>query len=188
MFDFFRNWVAKPTPQKVSRLEVQLQGISIRGRVAYCTTCLETIFIYEKIDSERFSALLSCLWEFTRSSDLSEWEEKVVDFYAESILEENTEEPNYLNTAQLQQLQASYATLSTSQHACIDEIIEVGLGNLYSDTGGYSARTLASTMQVVEYMLANGYPLPLIDKFSRLPFTKEDQHGWGKRVDRSFFQ
>ncbi|MBJ6145336.1 hypothetical protein [Hymenobacter sp. BT559] len=186
MLNFIRKWSASSQPDAISNLERQLQVVSIRGRVAYGATCLETTLTSAATDTAQFMPLLACLWEFTSSMDLSEWEEKIMDFYSESVLD-NSEEINSLSLESSQRLRANYAALSTSQLACIDEAIEIGRGNLYGGIVGHSAATLASTMHLVRYLQAHGYPLPLIDKFLRSPFSQENQHGWGEPVDRNFF-
>lgn len=186
MLDFIRRWGVTSQPDAVSALERQLQTVSILGRVAYGATCLEVMLTSVATDVADFAPLFVCLWEFTSSSDLSEWEEKIMDFYSEAVLN-NPEEINGLPPANSSRLRASYAALSTSQLACIDEAIEIGRGNLYAGVVGYSAATLASTMHLVQHLQAHSYPLPPIDKFLRSPFNQENQHGWGKRVYRSFF-
>lgn len=185
MLDFIRKWGANSQPDSVSDLEKQLRTVSIRGRVAYGTVCLETILM-SATDVTQFTPLLACLWEFTSSTDLSEWEEKIMDFYSESVLD-NTREIKSLSLESSQRLRANYAALSTSQLTCIDEAIEIGRGNLYAGVVGHSAATLASTMHLVRYLQTHSYPLPPIDKFLRSPFNQENQHGWGKSVDHNFF-
>jgi hypothetical protein len=186
MLEFIRKWGVNPLPDAVSDLERQLQTVSIRGRVAYGMTCLKSILTGATADATEFAPLFACLWEFTSSTDLSEWEEKVMDFYSESVLDDS-EEVKTLSPENSQRLRASYAALSTSQLACIDETIEIGRGNLYAGIVGHSAATLASTMYLVQYLQAHGYSLPPVDKFLRSPFSQENQHGWGKPVDRNFF-
>ena len=188
MFDFIKKGFGAFRSVPVNPLALQLQTVSIRGRVAYCTTCLEVIFAAEKLNAAAFATLLSCLWDFTSSPDLSEWEDKAMDFYSDSILLEGFDEQRQLTADEFQQLKTSYSALSAGQLACIDETIEVGRGNLYAGTVGYSACTLASTLKIVQHMQTNNYPLPPIERFLRSPFCEEDQHGWGKKVDRNFFQ
>lgn len=188
MFSFLKS-VFLPSPAApVSQLELQLRTVSIRGRLAYCTTCLETAFLSEKINLDALGGLLCALWEFTSSSDLGVWEEKIINYYSESVLEEQSDEQNGLISVPFQQLKAAYSALPAGLLQCIDETIDVGRGNLYGGTVGHSADTLTPTTQVVRYMQASGYPLPPIERFLRSPFTQEDQHGWGKRVARSYFQ
>lgn len=186
MFDFLKNAFGRPEPAPVSPLEQQLRTVSITGRVAYCICCLETAFVAGNIDLTGIQPLLSCLWDFTSNPDLSNWEAKAVDFYSDSIFEEQTE--TQLAPAQIQRLKAAYFSLSPELLACIDEAIEVGRGNLYGGVVSHSECTLASTMHIVRFMNDKGYPLPAIEKFLRSPFNKEDMHGWGKRLDRNFFQ
>lgn len=186
MLDFIRKWNADSRPNAASDLERQLRTVSILGRVAYGATCLETILTSAATDASQFAPLLACLWEFTGSTDLSEWGDKIMDFYSESVLD-NPGEISSLSPESSQRLRANYAALSSSQLACIDEAIEIGRGNLYAGVVGHSAATLASTMHLVRYLQAHGHPLPPIDKFLRSPFNQENQHGWGKSVDRNFF-
>ena len=157
----------------LAAIEEQLKTISITGRMAYCTTCLEIIIHQDKLSQEAFSPLLAALWDFTSNPDLSDWEEKIQQFIPE------------LSSAETNEL---YKNISSPLLTCIDEIIEVGRGNLYTGVQSYSPATLSSAMWVVWYLLAGGYPLPRMDIFQRSPFTTQGQHGWGDRVDKSFFR
>ena len=187
MFNFLKRAFRAAYTVPVSQLELQLRTVSIRGRVAYCTACLETVFQSKHVNSTASKALLACLWEFTSSSDLSEWEEKIACFYSDSVLESENDQQNSSPSVPFQQLRDTYSALPKSLLQCIDEAIEVGRGNLYAGTVGYSECTLSSTMRVVRYMQKKDFPLPTLERFLRSPFTQED-HGWGKRVDRSYFQ
>ena len=150
--------------------------------MAYSITCLEIIIRAEKLNQIEFQPLLTTLWNFTSNPDLSEWEELIMPFIPDS------EFKNKEQIFTIPQTLPFYQSLSQALVSCIDEIIEVGRGNLYAGTRTHSPATLESTMQVVRYMVTNKHALPLIERFQRSPFTLQDQHGWGKRVDRDFFQ
>ncbi|MBX0289527.1 hypothetical protein K3G63_03710 [Hymenobacter sp. HSC-4F20] len=171
-----------------SPLEVQLQMVSITGRVAYCASCLETVFAIKQLHESELEALLACLWDFTSNPDLSNWEEHIVEFLPEVVAEDSDRELNLLCQQQAENLKKIYASLPASLLRCIDSAIEVGRGNLYAGIVDHSEYTLAPTMQVVRYMLLEGYPLPSINNFLRSPFSEQNMHGWGVRVDRTFFQ
>jgi hypothetical protein len=160
----------------VHQLAEQLKSVSITGRMAYAITCLEIIIRDENLNQAEFQPLLDILWNFTSNPDLSDWEELIMPFIPDSeILDQEYDYKPYQN-------------LSRELLAIIDEIIEVGRGNLYAGVITHSPATLESTLQVVRYMVANKHALPLIARFQRSPFTPQDQHGWGKRLDRAFFQ
>ncbi|MCA8830410.1 hypothetical protein [Hymenobacter pini] len=188
MLHFLRNFFASKRPEAIQQLEAQLKRVSIKGRMAYCITCLENVLACKQLQEPALDKLLQCLWDFTSNPDLSDWEKKIMDFSPESILEEPLEECSYLTLSEAQHLRTVYMSLSKSLLICIDDTIEVGRGNLYGGTSGYSPHSLIPAMQVVRYMVAHTYPLPPMENFLRSPFTEEDQHGWGKRVDRSYFQ
>lgn len=158
------------------KLTEQLKSISITGRMAYAITCLEISIRAEKLNQEDFQPLLDTLWSFTSTPDLGEWEELIMPFIPD--LKAANHDFDY----------EPYQSLSEPLLTCIDEIIEVGRGNLYAGVVTHSPATLESTLQVIRYMMANNHPLPLVENFQRSPFTLQDQHGWGKRVNRAFFQ
>lgn len=160
----------------MKQLTEQLKSISITGRMAYAITCLEIIIRDRKLNQVDFQPLLNALWNFTSNSDLSDWEELIMPFIPDAA----GAGQNYAYKP--------YRSSSQETLACIDEIIEVGRGNLYAGVRTHSPATLESTLHVVRYMVANSHSLPAIENFQRSPFTLQDQHGWGKRVDRVFFQ
>ncbi|MCR5890035.1 hypothetical protein LRS06_20110 [Hymenobacter sp. J193] len=188
MLNFFRNNSAFLPPKLLRQLEEQLKSVSITGRMAYCITCLENIFASEQLHEPELETLLMCLWDFTSNPDLSEWEERIMDFLPEIVLDGSPKELVCLSVEAANRLKIIYQQLPQSLLRCIDDIIEVGRGNLYAGTVGRSQQTLTPTMAVVRHMVAQGYPLPIIDNFLRSPFSEQDQHGWGRRVERSFFQ
>lgn len=160
----------------MQQLTQHLKSVSITGRMAYAITCLEIIIRVEKLNQVAFQPLLDALWDFTSNPDLGVWEERIMPFIPDAeILNQEYE-------------YEVYQSLPQALLTCIDEIIEVGRGNLYAGVRTHSPETLESTLQVIEYMTANNYPLPPIENFQRSPFTLQDQHGWGKRVDQAFFQ
>ncbi|MET4105917.1 hypothetical protein [Hymenobacter sp. UYP22] len=188
MLNFIRNVFAFLHPTLLQQLEDHLKGVSITGRMAYCISCLESALASEQLHGPELENLLAHLWEFTSSTDLGDWEERIMDFLPEVILDSSQKQPAFLTVEAAKQLKKIYSVLSPSLLQCIDDIIEVGRGNLYAGTVGHSQNTLAPTMSVVRYMVAKGYALPAIDKFLRSPFSEQDSHGWGKRLDRRFFQ
>ncbi|GAB2940009.1 hypothetical protein GCM10027048_00290 [Hymenobacter coalescens] len=127
--------------------------------------------------------LLAKLWAFVSSSDLGEWEDSI-RVYLEAVetaaLSEKPTQPS-----EATDLQEWYATLPAAVQVLIENVIETGRGNLYGATVGYSADTLDTTMQVVAIMQSSGLPLPQLGPFEKSRF--EERHGWGNRVDRSFF-
>ncbi|HET9504061.1 MAG TPA: hypothetical protein VFO93_11000 [Hymenobacter sp.] len=161
-------------------VEQQLKAVSITGRMAYSITCLEIIIQHDNLDQQAFQPLLTALWDFTDNPDLGNWDENIMPF----IPEDRTGWPIGGTPA----ISLFYQTLPPALLTCIDEIIDVGRGNLYAGVQSHSPATLTSVMWVVQYMLAHGYPLPQTEIFQRSPFTLQDQHGWGNRVARSFFQ
>ncbi len=163
-------------------LTEQLKLVSITGRMAYAITCLEIIIRDRKLNQTDFQPLLNALWNFTSNPDLSDWEELIMLFIPNSQFRDKEQDFSIPQTLLL------YQALPQALLACIDEIIEVGRGNLYAGVRTHSPATLESTLQVVRYMAANDHSLPAIENFQRSPFTLQDQHGWGKRVDRAFFQ
>ena len=148
--------------------------------MAYGITCLETIIQHDNLSQEAFKPVLAALWDFTDNPDLGIWDENIMHFIPEDRVG--------LPLGGTPEISLFYQDISPALLSCIDEIIEIGRGNLYGGVQSHSPATLASTIWVAQYMLANDYPLPSIENFQRSLFTLQDQHGWGKRAPRSFFQ
>lgn len=188
MFNLLRRLFYSLPLTQPNGLELQLRNVSISGRVAFCITCFEISIAQQNLNKTDFEILLTSLWDFTSNTDLSDWHERITNFIPNVVLNDPFEELDFLSLSQFNDLKSLYLLLPDDMLECIEDIFEVGSSNLYGGTGDYSEFTLRPTMSVVKYMLNNNFPLPPIEKFLRSPFNEENMHGWGKRVDRSFFQ
>jgi hypothetical protein len=138
---------------------------SIRGRMALAITCLEKYCNSKDIISDWLNCVMSKLWEFVETDRLDEWE------YAIQKMTDTVDQ----------------MALPKPVVDMLDLIVEeIGCGNLYAGTVGCSWDTLKPTVLVLEIALSEGVAIPELWPFLKSPFS--ENHGWGNRVDRSFFK
>lgn len=151
--------------------------------MAFGVTCLtRALTHFSRHDEPWARQLIEELWVFISSSDLSCWEQNVLAHLMKTEPESNQKRAQ---TATAAALHHWYATLPPALVDLIDEVVEIGRGNLYAGVVGCSPETLESTMSVVRFMHQQQLPLPDLAPFERSSFS--EYHGWGNRVDRSFF-
>jgi hypothetical protein len=151
----------------------QLKRISITGRMALGITCLENILRTLSIECEELSKFISLLWKFTSSNTLDDWEEQVCQ-----------EVELLFRSKETSVSQVSKIPLYIFE--IIDEVIEIGRGNLYCGIREYSEYTLFALLKVLNSMEKNNFAIPRLDKFKKSSFSEFD--GWGNRVDPSYFK
>ena len=146
--------------------------ISIRGRMAFSIVCLEAVAWKFKLNLE---GLLELLWAFTTSERLDEWEADVlqlVDYeaagsYAQRFAFEHLGEPTASLIGDL-----------------IEEVVEVGRGNLY---GGYrsdfTAEPAATVADLCRELTGDA---PDLTPFACSPATNDD--GWGSPISEDVFR
>jgi hypothetical protein len=161
----------------------RLKRVSINGRVAFGTTCVElALEHFELLQHPYAKQLLAKLWDFVSSSDLGEWEESIEIYSAAAAAAGPNSEPMQAADAALRRW---YASLPLVLIELVDNVLEIGRANLYAATVGPSATTLDATMRVVALMKLIGLPLPSLTPFEKSSFA--ECHGWGNRVNRAFF-
>lgn len=158
-------------------LHDQMAGISIRGRMAYALVCLEEAIHLLGLRDASLDEVLRRLWTFTSETDLSSWEESVMDMMWPTIAlldghpvtddDPLAEVPTELKTL-------LYLTVEN-----------VGRGNLYSAVVGPSVETLDGVLRVIEGAQRIGISAPPIDRFLRSSF--KEAHGWGEPRSPTFF-
>ena len=154
-----------------------LREISIRGRLAYGASCLENAIRYFDVKDDLLEKeVLSRIWAFTSSSDLSEWDKSVTEIDPVYVLHENRPSGP---------LKILYKTLPSDIPDLISDVIEIGAGNLYGGTGDYSPFSLNPLERVIIKCISLQIELPQLEPFKKSRFTEE--HGWGIERDKSFF-
>lgn len=160
-----------------SHIQEALKSVSIIGRMAMATSCLEQVVIQLQLTSPRIIELLDLLWRYVETDDLGEWDEQLTKM---------------LNDIQWQNIgknvlvaHSEFAHLPKFVLRMIDETIEVGGANLYTGVDGYSLYTLIPLINVLNLALENGFKIPPVEPFLKSKFS--DHHGWGYSVPREFF-
>ncbi len=165
----------------------RLKEVSIRGRVAYGITCLEIYFAHlGLLNQPVVFKFLDTIWQFTSSNSLDEWEEAVMDYSPRFVEKADVSEVTLLTAEEFEQIRQLYDTLPSTLLEMIEEVIEIGRGNLYAGTTGYSEHTYTPTIHVIKLMQRKGLPLPALEPFEQSCFS--ESHGWGYAREREFFK
>jgi hypothetical protein len=154
-------------------MENDFELISITGRFAFGVTCLEQICHEWQVNTDKINELIELLWSFTLSNDLSIWEKQINEIL-----------PVYINEIPIK---FGFEFLDKSKQEILSEIIleviEIGGANLY---GAFDSKlTMVHTLKVAS-LLENNMALPDIKPFKKSKVT--EFHGWGNKVDKSFFK
>ena len=157
--------------------------ISIRGRLAYGARCLENALAQYAINEKLLTQLLlPRIWEFTRSEDLSAWEQEINQIDPDVLLDAGAQRSMSTQEATLFQLYHSLPTFITEM---ISDVIEIGTANLYGGTGSYSVHSLKPLERVIQSCKSHNISLPDLAPFYKTRF--EEEHGWGKERDQNFY-
>jgi len=142
------------------------------------------------IEKEEIIKVLSCLWDFTSSKQLDKWEEQILDFEPESLIEDveknNFEDFKYLTKEEATRYYNLYKDSSNGLAEMISWVIEIGRGNLYGGTGKFSEWSLNPTIEVLKIMERNNLTIPELGKFEKSKYS--EFHGWGIEREKSFFE
>ncbi|MBD1373690.1 hypothetical protein IC620_15190 [Hazenella sp. IB182357] len=154
----------------------ELQLISIRGRVAYVTTCVDTLCKRWEIKSFTMNKFINEMKNFTHTINIEEW-----DLIIRSYLPDEDTLEDYAFTF-------GYETLSLDKQQVMfnvfEEFIDVGQGNMYS---AYDSEiTLEPLMNLIQILQENDIELPDIMPFKKSKATEQD--GWGNPVSYEYFQ
>ena len=159
------------------------QEISIRGRLAYGVTCLESVLKHYGIKNELLDEIvLPSIWAFTSSRDLGAWDNSINKIDPNNLLGDsviisssNAENP----------LKRLYQSLPDFIVEMISNVIEIGTANLYGGTQQGSPHSLKPLKNVIQACKMNNVTLPDITPFKKSLF--EEYHGWGHERERNFF-
>lgn len=153
--------------------------------------CLEILLVKNELSQkEEIKKLLSNLWEFIGSKRLDLWEEKIIDYDPESLIEDfennNFEDFKVLTKEEVKEIYDIYKQSKSEISEMISWVIEIGRGNLYGGTGEFSKWTLDPTKEVLKIMERNNYQIPELPKFEKSKYS--EFHGWGIEREKSFFE
>jgi hypothetical protein len=146
--------------------------ILISGRYAFALRCVETAIIKEKFTHSLLSELLQKMWEFVYCEDLSEWFSKVSELTPESTNSLRESDVELISIKEFKDYKALYATMPGYLVYMIDRTWNIGLGNLYSDTGEYSYVTFGCLERVINMAQENNIPFPEITKFAQSAYDE----------------
>lgn len=167
-------------------IENKLKGISIRGRFAFGVKCLEKYIEQNKISNKWTEKLFDTLWEFTHSSRLDLWHDKINDLDPWNLLDPNSGIPSDYKTLkedEFYELKDFYNSLNKNFVDMIGCTIEIGTGNLYGGTGRYSQASLNPTIELVKIAKKELIELPNIKAFMFTKFSEDD--GWGNHFEKN---
>jgi len=165
-------------------LEEWIEGISIRGRMAYSLICLETACCKWQIESTEMSATLSKFWEFTISMSLDVWdvEAQRTQPYLYAFYDEFQEAKEWRGMAE----EWGFDTLPDSQQEALGRMLVLlhgPAGNLFAGFDSYV--TADPLIELINIMLTAGLDLP--DR-SRVTLSRvEESGGWGIPHPREYF-
>jgi hypothetical protein len=165
-----------------------LSRLSIRARLAYGTHCLEIALKETANQSDILDSLLKRIWEFCNLPMLENWHSEVYEMSPYCILDttENAiENFKYINKEQALKLKEEYLRLPPFIVEITDEVIRIGINNMYSGVIGNSIETLEPLICIVKLMEENNITLPKIDAFLKSPFDEDG--GWGDPHLRTFY-
>ncbi|MGR7814561.1 hypothetical protein [Lacinutrix undariae] len=161
-----------------------LKKISIRGRFAYGMKCLEQYVKENELKDELIVKILDNLWEFTNSDELDVWDEKISDLNPKHILniqpEKIESEFPTITVNEYHELKKFYENSDTDFIIMVENVIEIGTGNLYGGIDEYSSWTLEPTLEMIKSM--NLKRIPNIKNFEFSKFSEDN--GWGNKIRR----
>ena len=166
------------------QITAKIKNISIRGRMFLCLVIFNDYLERNGlVDNYSAKMLIRKLEEFTELELLDTWEREINEYNPYSILDDHPKNDFndyiYLNKEDCISFKKFYLKLSSLDLEMIDNIIEVGRGNIYGGTGSFSSYSLTPTLQVIKKCkdkenLTNAINFAI----EYFPFTEEN--GWGK--------
>ena len=174
---------------KKNTIESHFKKISIIGRLAFATKCLEQYIEEKGLQNKWLDRVIKVLWDFTTSEDLTEWDSRISDLDPNNVVEKhpnnNASDYKSLTESEFNELKEYYSTISDDLFLLIDLTIDIGTSNLYGATGSYSKNTLESTMKVYKFAQDKINTIPDIQRFKISKYS--ERYGWGKRVEKESF-
>ncbi len=164
----------------------EFKEISIRGRVAYVTCCLQNVLDIDKYDNEVINLILDKAWRFVED-DIIDSYHCFLEVIPECILDPKADflEFETIEIDVYQKLNYLVKQWPNDINLIIDELSYLMSSDLYSTTGDHSADTLFHLKKIVSIMKKNNWLLPDISLFYHSRF--EDGGGWGEPTSRNKF-
>ncbi|REC80459.1 hypothetical protein DRF60_01750 [Chryseobacterium elymi] len=156
------------------------EKISIRGRYIYGYLCLKK-YMRDKGFQPLPNTLEKDIEEFVISGELDTWHENVEEVPPSIILNNdfNSEYYEIIDFNYYNELREYYLSLNQECLTLIDNLIPIGIGNLYGQFK--SELTLDYLENIIEIMNYNKLELPKSDYIANL--TVDQKNGWGNRVN-----
>ena len=154
-----------------------IKEVSIRGRVALGTVCLEALCKSLGVDDVRVRASIAQFRDYTSATRLDLWSDEMWHLieWAIKIVEENTGSPD----------SAVYQGLPMSVLRTLYDVYDVATINLYGGTGEWSPGTLAPALAILDRLRVAKLTWPDLGTFIRSSFGEAG--GWGLPEDSSRF-
>ena len=172
-----------PRPLRLSideqiELRKNIEGLSIRGRMAFAVSCLLNGVQKEGLTNPELGTAFELLLEFTRTEDFYDWDTMVSSRLGYILdLVEDLEENR---VPELPHAKSMYSNVPIGVLKMVSDAIEIGLSELYGGIAHGSPATIELTCRIHEKSRARGWSTPDIQDFSR--FTVKQEGGWGAPI------
>ena len=164
---------------------MDFKEISIRGRMAYQLCIFEKILIFFKCEKKDWNWVLERLWQYTCIEYLDDWMYEIAEYMPESVMEDNTEEIEFITQNELKKLKILYANNPREINKMLRIIYELGTIDLYSRLQNGSPNTLEKLQEGINIALEMGIGLPNIVQFEGYGYA--EGNGWGMPFDGKKF-
>lgn len=162
-----------------------IDGLSIRGRMAYGVLCVENACDAFGIASATITVLLDDFWKFTSTKRLDHWEQTILPWHR--FISAFSDE--FLKDRDWNEFAADWAIdhLSEDRQIAFGRLLvfieAIGVDNLYS--GFESDITAEPLIEIISVLKNFHMPLP---ETSRVSLCKSSENGgWGDLHGREFF-
>lgn len=158
-----------------------LTKISIRGRMAYLLCVFENILVFFKCEKKDWNWILDKLWQYTSIEYLDDWMYEIAEYMPESVMEDNTDDIEYITESELKRLKDLYKNNPAEVNKMLRIIYEAGTIDLYTRLQNGSQNTLVKLQEGIDIAIKTGVKLPDISEFEKYRFI--EGNGWGFPFD-----
>lgn len=160
---------------------MNFKEISVRGRMAYLLCIFENILIFFNCEKKDWSWILEKLWKYTCIEYLDDWFYEIAEYMPESVMEDNTDEIEFITENELKKLKVLYTNNPGEVNQMLRIIFELGSIDLYSRLQDYSPNTLVKLQEGIDIAIKLGVKLPNKLEFEKYRYS--EGNGWGIRFD-----
>ncbi|AEA42353.1 hypothetical protein [Fluviicola taffensis] len=163
---------------------MEIEKISIRGRVAFGILCLEMFIKHLNYDFSKWKIIIDELWSFT-NSNIGLWHEKISEMTPFSILEEIPFEKKgceCINEKKHNELQLLYKNSNAEILKIINLIFDIGTRDSYSSISNFSPDTIKYLNEIISILEQNSIQLPNEKLFINQSIS--ENQGWGKEFSK----